>query len=197
MSWNRHTITFWQAFIRACKAIHCERIDNRPLDLRERVYCYELYHQLRQLEDNLQETWVPAIVQAELDKRGQVYFDTRGIYFQPNHPCFSPRRPTNPDFLIHEPNGDHNLSVIQVKVAPSNDYQIADDLRKLVCFIRHDGLQYQLAIFLLVSFREEDLLQARHIVNAAWRQFDNRVDERICVVYHNLVSGLLRRHILK
>jgi len=67
---------------------------------RERVYCYELYHQLRCL--------LPAggalTLSAEPDKRG--------------HPDFQGRQP-NPDLIFHEP-GTHrsNQAVIEVECRP-------------------------------------------------------------------------------
>jgi hypothetical protein len=64
---------------------------------RERVYCYELYHQLRCiLGDNFQFQYK---LNGEVDKRG--------------HPIF--RKAKKPDFIVHSP-GDmkHNLVVIEV-----------------------------------------------------------------------------------
>ena len=66
--------------------------------IRERVFCYELYHQLRQIlpKDD------PITLHAEIDKRG--------------HIDFGPDDRRNPDFIFHTP-GTHkgNTLVIEVK----------------------------------------------------------------------------------
>src|SRR5262245_38397876 len=66
---------------------------------RERVYCYELYHQLRCLWDRF-----PFSLGGEVDKSGNPHF-AEGPYAQ-----------AEPDFLVHTPGamGD-NLAVIEVK----------------------------------------------------------------------------------
>lgn len=83
--------------------------------LRERVYCYELYHQLRALPldfDGLTLT-------AEPDKSG--------------HPAFKGRRP-NPDFVLHTPGEhSHDRTVMEVECRPDLAH-IQRDLRKFVLF---------------------------------------------------------------
>ena len=68
--------------------IGCAGTDN-PV-YRERVYCYELYHQMRLLQKSRTKTLNnnpgPLVINGEIDKRGHVLI-------APNY---------NPDFVIHE-----------------------------------------------------------------------------------------------
>jgi hypothetical protein len=89
-------------------ATACERIDAEYFQVpvkdaesmyRERVYCYELYHQLRR-------DWrrFPFGLGGEVDKTG--------------HPLFrdGPYAASKPDLLVHEPgNMEHNLACVEVK----------------------------------------------------------------------------------
>lgn len=93
---------------------------------RERVYCYELYHQLRAaLRD------VPLTLTGEPDKRG--------------HPDFPP---INPDFILHTP-GHHedNSAVIEVECRLELEHLIKD-LRNLKTM---QGRGYQTLILLLFA----------------------------------------------
>lgn len=66
---------------------------------RERVYCYELYHQMRL-------RWPPACIyrlNGEVDKM--------------DHPYFQDGGEPKPDLLVHEPGHGNNYAVIEVKSA--------------------------------------------------------------------------------
>ena len=93
---------------------------------RERVYCYELYHQLRAALRG-----VPLILTGEPDKRG--------------HPDFPP---INPDFILHTP-GHHrdNSAVIEVECRLGLEHLIKD-LRNLKTM---QGRGYQTLILLLFA----------------------------------------------
>lgn len=95
---------------------------------RERVYCYELYHQLRKLIENLQLT-----LSAEPDKRG--------------HPDFEVKYP-NPDFILHTP-GIHEDNNTVIEVECRLDYKhIVKDLKNLKIMKRFG---YQNLVLLLFS----------------------------------------------
>lgn len=65
--------------------------------MRERVYCYELYHQLR---SELRDTQLT--LTGEPDKRG--------------HPAFEYDKKLNPDFILHTPGEhEHNTAVVEVE----------------------------------------------------------------------------------
>jgi len=101
---------------------------------RERVYCYELYHRLREiLPLNFKYQ-----LDGELDKRGQELFRKMKYI---------------PDFLVHIP-GDmtNNLVVIEVKQININNLKetgIKDDIKKLSRFIKE--VSYFRGIMLIYS----------------------------------------------
>ncbi|MGA2606022.1 MAG: hypothetical protein ABSH01_01040 [Terriglobia bacterium] len=97
---------------------------------RERVYCYELYHQMRlRWPDGS-----PYRLNGEVDKSA--------------HPCFQQMdagRP-KPDLLVHQPgSGEYNHAVIEVKSVAGEDIQ--KDLETLSLFRNDFG--YQRAIYLI------------------------------------------------
>lgn len=107
---------------------------------RERVYCYEFYHQLRR-------RWTrqfPYVLCGEIDKRKHAYV------------CGDYLDNIKPDFLVHEPgsmNPDSNLLAVEVKPANTSSKKIIKDLRKLTALRsalkNSDGqsANYQHAIF--------------------------------------------------
>jgi hypothetical protein len=96
-------------------------IDGRYFDLpvarrgpikRERVYCYELYHQLRLALGSRRLT-----LSAEPDKRG--------------NPDFGQRNAPNPDLILHLPGSHrHNAAVIEVECRPDLSH-LKKDLKTL------------------------------------------------------------------
>jgi hypothetical protein len=92
---------------------------------RERIYCYELYHQLRK---RTQES--PYVIHGEMDKSGHPYFDDGAA--------------PKPDFIIHKPGTDENCAVIEVKRAQNLSLRaIRKDCRTLEQFSqRYDRLIY-------------------------------------------------------
>jgi hypothetical protein len=96
---------------------------------RERVYCYELYHQMRRL-------WPadsPYRLNGEVDKRSHPYFQDGG---QPK-----------PDLLVHQPGTGENYAVIEVKSSRVVARDIDKDLSTLTLFMHRLG--YQRAIYLV------------------------------------------------
>ncbi len=154
---------FMNAFIRAGARIESHYFQLpvagcvRPV-FRERVYCYELYHQLRiDLGHNFDYK-----LDGEVDKVG--------------HPLISPRLgPRKPDFIVHDP-GDmgRNLAVIEVKssVAPINGRSgLREDLRTLQGFL--DRARYYRGIMLVYGDGTCEL--PRRIRSAFERVHDSRV----------------------
>jgi hypothetical protein len=97
---------------------------------RERVYCYELYHQLRcMLRDGF-----PYKLNGEVDKNG--------------HPLI--RNAKKPDFLIHQPGDmEHNLVVIEVKPVTVKDRisELREDIKTIKWFL--NNANYYRAIMLI------------------------------------------------
>lgn len=133
----------WQEFIVAFKksitAIEDRyfQVDrtNAPAAWRERAYCYELYHQLR---NNLPEGF-PYTLHGEIDKRGHEEI------------CLHFEGCPNPDFIIHEPGTMNNLTVIEVKHSGNSTIKANDDITKIRTFINQVG--YQHGIFLIFGNR--------------------------------------------
>ena len=99
---------------------------------RERVYCYELYHQLRLSWGN----YGGYSLGGEVDKTHHPLI--RGLDV----------KNTKPDLLVHRP-GDMggNLIVIEVKPITAKKLGIRKDLRTLTAFLRRG--QYHHAIYLI------------------------------------------------
>lgn len=105
---------------------------------RERVYCYELYHQLRLL-------WPPQSgysLSGEVDKSGHPLIRGNGL------------DRSKPDFLVHVP-GDMagNYAVIEVKPICASANRVLEDIEILSKFVTY--AQYDRALFLVYG-REVD-----------------------------------------
>ena len=115
---------------------------------RERVYCYELYHQMR-CYDSID---VNLYLMGEIDKGGHPKIEecAKGL---------------KPDFLIHEPGSGNNYAVIEVKsveglkrrlynrnVPPQYAYE--KDIESLSCFV--DKMGYQRGIYLIYGNNNEN-----------------------------------------
>lgn len=121
-------------------AVACSRIGAEYFQLpvadadavyRERVYCYELYHQLRRLWRGF-----PFSLGGEVDKEGHPHFED------------GPHAGAKPDFLVHQPGRmDRNLACVEVKPATSRVATFKEDLRKLTWF--HLNARYHGGIFLV------------------------------------------------
>jgi len=106
----------------------------RKEKLLERPFACEFYHQLRKLMDNGDVNFGGPIIQAEVDKRYQCCFEKGKI----------------PDFIIHVPNKDKNLVVIEFKLA-NNLGNLGNDFKKLVEFKKHEHLKYAHAIEVIIG----------------------------------------------
>lgn len=95
---------------------------------RERVYCYELYHQLRSV---LGDSYCYKL-HGEIDKNG--------------HPIIRKEcGRTIPDLIVHEPRDmRRNLAVVEVKpvTVVKNLRGLRKDIGKLVCFLENANYQY-------------------------------------------------------
>ena len=106
---------------------------------RERVYCYELYHQMRLLWPHDS----PYRLNGEVDKKAHPHFQKLN--------AGEPK----PDFLVHQPGGDqYNHAVIEVKSVTGQD--IPKDLETLSLF--RNALGYERVIFLIYGNEAHDTL---------------------------------------
>lgn len=121
---------------------------------RERVYCYELYHQMRlQLQDKFD-----VLINGELDKVGYNTLRENGVKYY------------KPDFLIHRPGDGHlNESIIEVKNSFAQSREIKKDLTKMAVFI--ELLNYKKGIYLI--YGENSRATAKRIDKAIKENFSN------------------------
>lgn len=105
---------------------------------RERVYCYELYHQLRLI-------W---------PKEGE--YTINGEVDKAAHPIIRANDlgSIKPDFIIHKPGRmDENLAIMEVKCSSASKEGIEKDLNSLSKFKQLMG--YKNAIYLLYGYEAE------------------------------------------
>lgn len=110
--------------------------------IRERAFCYELYHQLRMcqidLRDNRLNGLLDLTVTGEIDKRGYSVLETN--------------EQKNPDFVFHKAGEScSNEVVMEVKGRIDGRYieEIINDFDTLALFIAHPYLHYNIGVFLL------------------------------------------------
>jgi hypothetical protein len=112
---------------------------------RERVYCYELYHQMRL-------RWPgPDVTQyrltGEVDKKGHVYLTDLGVKGQ------------KPDLLVHRPGYNENHAIIEVKHSNAASDGLLKDLATLKLFL--GPVSYDRAIYLIYGEGADDKMLAR------------------------------------
>lgn len=131
---------------------------------RERVYCYELYHQLRnRLEDSF-----PYRLCGEVDKSGNPMFEQEEL------------KGRKPDFIVHVPGKVPmmNLVVVEVKPVDASLADIGEDIAKLQAFI--ERAKYPRAIMLIYGDGKREALP--DIVTSAKELI---ADDRILLVWHS------------
>ncbi len=133
--------------------------------IRERVYCYELYHQLRNaLGDDF-----PYKLDGEVDKEG--------------HPIIRPKLgPKKPDFIVHVPRKmNQNLVVIEVKpvTVKNRINELRKDLKTLRRFI--DRARYYRAIMFVYGNGKHDLPES---IRSEMESLQEKYGDRILLVWH-------------
>lgn len=113
---------------------------------RERVYCYELYHQLRLRWPTDQ--GFPWRLNGKVDKRSHVYFQTE--------PATAPK----PDFLVHQPGRHRNYMVIEVKPGTVRMKGLRKDLATLRTFC--EDFDYERGIQLIYGANPSEALARFH-----------------------------------
>ena len=134
-----------------------------PPVYRERVYCYELYHQMRKRWPDTDATRYT--LNGEVDKNAHLELQTLGV------------RGQKPDLLVHRPGhmgGFDNYAIIEVKHADVNAVGIAKDLKTLSLFINNVG--YKRAIYLIYGTTKDEPLVRRVLKRAATVQHATRVE---------------------
>ncbi len=136
---------------------------------RERVYCYELYHQIR----NLLPHDFPYSLGGEVDKQGHpIYRDT-------------PVARLKPDLLLHAP-GDRyeNIIVIEVKPIKARREKIKNDLDTLVAFV--SKANYNLGMLLVYGTGKPQMDSFLKKVNSIVNQIeiDDTTRQKIEIWWH-------------
>lgn len=146
---------------------------------RERVYCYELYHQLRiEMGDDFGFS-----LSGEVDKR--------------RHPLIMGRDLTNvkPDLLVHTP-GDMsgNLVAIEVKPVNASRSNIQKDLRTLTA-LKRAGRYYQ-AIYLVYGSSEVGFNRLkRTAINLQHEDEEGRIKLDSIILFWHRAAGEAAEHI--
>lgn len=136
---------------------------------RERVYCYELYHQLRCDWEGF-----PFSLGGEIDKGEHPHF--RG----------GPYAHAKPDLLVHGPGDmDRNLACVEVKPCLRSADEFAADLEKLTWFCRH--ARYHRGLFLVYGVQEDETPERVLLQTKLRRAAANnpQIDlARVCLISH-------------
>lgn len=118
------------------------QIDGGDPIYRERVYCYELYHQMRLRWPGATEFYL----NGEIDKAAHPKLRELGA----DH--------VKPDLLVHRPgymSGNH--AAIEVKSSEASRQAIRKDLQNLALFRNHVG--YQRAIYLIYGYQASQVIE--------------------------------------
>lgn len=107
---------------------------------RERVYCYELYHQMRLRWP--EPALCPFFLNGEVDKQ--------------QHPYFIDGRFPKPDFLVHVPGTGNNYAAVEVKPRWPKRKPLNKDIETL---LRFRELGYERALYLLFGIDPEEAIQ--------------------------------------
>lgn len=111
---------------------------NKDGIVRERAFCYELYHIVRCLQTDKE----PLILNGEIDKRG--------------HSVFKDKDRKNPDFVFHRQGSfAENELICEVKGIIRNDDGIVKDIKTLSNFVRR--YNYSMGLFILYNHSVEEL----------------------------------------
>jgi hypothetical protein len=140
---------------------------------RERVYCYELYHQLRiQMGEDFGFS-----LSGEVDKGGHRLIRGRDL------------TDAKPDLLIHTP-GDMrgNLAIIEVKPVRAARLDIRKDLRTLTAFRR--GGEYYRAIYLIYGSEERRFNRIKNtIINLQHEDEEDRIALDLITLFWHRTPG--------
>lgn len=135
---------------------------------RERVYCYELYHQIRNKLGDV----FPCKLDGEVDKSGHQFMPGK----------------MKPDFIVHVPNDmDQNLAVIEVKPVTAYEGELESDLEKLEWLIKRGN--YFRGIMLVYGNGEKGL---PHSFPLQTKKFSDRNQNKILLAWHKGPNSEIR-----
>ncbi len=119
----------------------------------ERIFCYELYHQLRPLVDGAKKC---GQIDPDIYLQGEIKKPLLNRINQVGLGVTGLDRVRFPDLLLHDPtNAKHQELVVEIKNDPNLSVAaLKKDLRKIDLFI--SNYHFNLGIFLAVSIKPED-----------------------------------------
>jgi hypothetical protein len=133
--------------------------------VRERAFCYELYHLIRTMMDDDD----PLSLNGEIDKRG--------------HPDFAEEDRKNPDFVFHIPDTHWgNAIAIEVKGTLDRVDEIIGDISTLLTLV--EKYYYKAGVFILYNHSQNEL---RKRMQGMLQQFSKR--EGILSIYILTITG--------
>ncbi len=133
----------------------------------ERPIAYEFYHQLRKLIDINCVDFGGPMLQAEVNKTYQHCFESGKM----------------PDFIIHIPDSNRNLAIIEFKLATTTKEDIKKDLEKIAEFKTNSLLNYCYGIEVLLG-ANNSLLNRRKDIEV-WNKSEG---EEIIIIEFNTDS---------
>lgn len=103
--------------------------------IRERVFCYELYHKMRIILEEKRN--IEFTLNGEIDKRG--------------HPEFEVEDRKNPDFIFHTPGTmEKNMLIVEVKGKTDGYIEAClKDFETIICFV--SKYRYRAGVFILYN----------------------------------------------
>jgi hypothetical protein len=135
----------------ALRAVDPDQVNHPWLSLQERVVAYEVYHQIRKMEEERRVSFGPARLQAEVNKFSQHYFHHYflALYEAQGLPLDFDVSEAMPDLLLHVPGSEVNLAVVEVKREKGFSAEDVEwDLAKLALF-SGPHLHYEERIFVM------------------------------------------------
>lgn len=126
-----------------------------PELVRERLFCYELYHQLRKISDGIGVQGL--YLHGEIDKRGHSLFDRSDW--------------RNPDFVLHMPGSmEKNWAIVEVKGNIEDRLAIQKDIETITTFVEEYG--YKLGLYVIYGHSPDEATDAiMHAIDANKREF--------------------------
>ncbi|GAA2375223.1 hypothetical protein [Dactylosporangium salmoneum] len=149
---------------------------------RERVYCYELYHQIRVLatgKGSVAADTQTYVLSGEIDKAGLNAVIDGGLH--------------KPDLVWHVPGvSEHNAVVVEVKAADNLQAEpLRKDLRTLRAFLDAER-GYAHAAFLVYGWATEEALRQRLLRAADQLGLPDDVRRRTHLLWHPRARGHIR-----
>jgi hypothetical protein len=145
---------------------------------RERVYCYELYHQLRK---NWPDTFRYSL-SGEVDKNGHPRIRGNNL----DH--------TKPDLLVHIPREmANNLVILEVKSINASRQGVEKDLKTLTAY-RKNAL-YQYAIYLVYGNSKNGIDPIVEYANSLSNEHPSEIDLSLIFLYHQHAPNTEARYI--